>query len=105
MEEPLTSPIPAPNSGREIDDAVRAVAPAPTPRWSVPAGLLRIEEWLGDAFGAMLHQPLPLKSGVVDRLLGSAWYSPARINRELHWRAHIGLGAGLLEMVEHEAAI
>lgn len=41
---------------------------------------------------------LPLNSEVVDRLLGSAWYSGARITRELGWQARIGLEEGLREM-------
>jgi len=86
-------------SGREIYDAIRAVLPAPTLRWSVPAGLLRAGGALGDAFGAVLRRPLPMNSEVVDRLLGSACYSPARIERELGWKAQVGLEAGLREML------
>lgn len=92
-------------SGREIYDTIRAAFTTPTLSWSVPVGLLRVGSRLGDAFGAMLHRPLPLNSEVVDRLLGSACYSPARIERELGWRAQIGLEAGLREMVGREAAI
>jgi UDP-glucose 4-epimerase len=35
----------------------------------------------------------------VERLLGSACYSPARIERELGWRSRIGLAAGVREML------
>lgn len=75
-------------SGREIYDAIRAVLRAPTLRWSVPTGVLRTAGCLNDRLGE-----------IVDRLIGSACYSPARIERELGWRAKVGLEAGLHEML------
>ena len=91
-------------SGREIYDAIYAnsrgaVSPAPTLWWSVPAGLLRAGGALGDAFGVVLRRPLPMNSELVERLLGSACYSPARIERELGWRARVGLVEGVREML------
>jgi nucleoside-diphosphate-sugar epimerase len=86
-------------SGRELYAAIRAVLPAPTLCWSVPAGLLRAGGVVGDALGMLVRRPLPLNSEVVERLLGSAWYSPARIERELGWRARVSLVAGLHEML------
>ncbi len=77
---------PRPYSGREIYDAIRAELRAPALRWSVPA-------WAWRA-AARLH---PRLSEIVDRLLGSACYSPARIERELGWRARVGLLEGLQE--------
>ena len=68
-------------------------------RWSVPAGLLRVGGRMGDALGAVLRRPLPLNSEVVSRLLDSACYSPARIERELGWRARVGLVEGMREML------
>jgi len=90
-------------SGRELYDALRAVLRKPSLRWSVPAGLLRASGAAGDALGALLRRPLPLSSEVVERLLGSACYSPARVERELGWRAQVGLDAGLLEMLGDDA--
>lgn len=75
-------------SGREIYDAIRAVLRAPTLRWSVPAGVLRAAGHLNGRLGE-----------IVERLIGSACYSPARIERELGWRAKVGLEAGLHEML------
>lgn len=75
-------------SGREIYDAIRAVLRKPTLRWSIPAGILRAAGRLNGGLGE-----------IVDRLIGSACYSPARIERELGWRARIGLGDGLREML------
>ncbi len=86
-------------SGRQIYDSIRkALGKAPA-RYRVPADFLRFGGRLGDGLGALLHRPLPLNSEVVDRLLGSACYSPARIERELGWRAQIGLAEGVQEML------
>lgn len=87
-------------SGREIYDAIRyalAVPPAPTLR--VPAWALRAGGRGGDVLGGVLRRPLPLNSEVISRLLDSACYSPARIERELGWRAEMGLDAGVREML------
>ena len=100
-------------SGREIYDAIRGAVldsvcrgfrfagrQAPTLHWSVPAGLLRVGARVGDGIGALLDRPMPLNSEVVERLLGSAWYSPARIERDLGWRAQVGLAEGVREMLD-----
>ena len=47
---------------------------------------------------ALCQRRLPLDSEVVERLLGSAWYSAKRIEEELGWRARISLEDGLREM-------
>jgi nucleoside-diphosphate-sugar epimerase len=76
---------------REIDDAIRAagaVSPTPTFLWSVPAGVLRAAGRLNGRLGE-----------IVDRLIGSACYSPARIERELGWRAQVGLAEGVRDML------
>lgn len=86
-------------SGREIYDAIReAVGRAPA-RWRVPAILLRCGGKLGDGVGRLAGRTLPLNSEVTERLLGSACYSPARIERELGWRAGVDLAEGVREML------
>ncbi len=85
-------------SGRQLYDALRqALAMAPL-AWEVPAVLLRIGGRVGDGLEALMRRRIPLDSEALDRLLGSAWYSPARIERELGWRAQISLRDGLREM-------
>lgn len=86
-------------SGREIYDAIRRVLGKPPARWRVPAALLRSGGWLGDGLGKLAGRTLPLNSEVTERLLGSACYSPARIERELGWHAGIGLDEGVREML------
>ncbi len=90
---------PRPYSGREIFDAMAGVLPRLSFVWGMPERLLRWLGKAGDAGGRILARPLPFDSEVVGRLLGSACYSPARIERELGWRARIGLAEGLREML------
>lgn len=86
-------------SGREIYDAIRAAVGRAPAHWRVPASLLRCGGRLGDGLGRFAGRTLPLNSEVAERLLGSACYSPARIERELGWRAGIGLDEGVREML------
>ncbi len=86
------------HSGRAIYDALRAVLGMPPARWRMPAALLRFGARLGDVAERLAGRAMPLDSQAVERLLGPAWYSPARIERELGWRAGTGLEAGLREM-------
>ncbi|MBI4995397.1 MAG: NAD-dependent epimerase/dehydratase family protein [Rhodocyclales bacterium] len=90
---------PRPYSGREIFDAISGVPPRLTFHWGLPAGLLRAGAVLGDMAGRLAGRPMPVNSEVVGRLLGSACYSPARIERELGWRARTGLHEGVREML------
>jgi len=86
-------------SGHEIYDAIRRALGKLPARWRVPTALLRSGGWLGDGLGKLAGRTLPLNSEVTERLLGSACYSPARIERELGWRADIGLDKGAREML------
>lgn len=86
-------------SGRGLFDALRLAQGLPPCRWSVPASLLWSAAKVGDWLEKLAGSRLPLDSEVVDRLLNSAWYSPARIERELGWRAQVSLVDGLSEML------
>jgi nucleoside-diphosphate-sugar epimerase len=87
-------------SGRELYDALRKALGMSPCAWEVPASVLRMGAWLGDGLEALARRRMPLDSEVLERLLGSAWYSPARIERELGWRARVSLAEGLREMFE-----
>jgi nucleoside-diphosphate-sugar epimerase len=87
-------------SGRTLFDALRAAQGLPECNWSVPANLLRSTANLADFFEKILKRRLPFNSEVVARLLDSAWYSPARIEQELGWRAKVSLVDGLREMLK-----
>jgi nucleoside-diphosphate-sugar epimerase len=85
-------------SGRQLFDAMRTVLGLPECHWAVPQSALRLAARCGDGLETILKRRLPLDSEALDRLLGSAWYSPARIKEELGWRAKISLEEGLREM-------
>lgn len=86
-------------SGREISNAIVAAPPGLAFSWRAPEWTLRVGGHVGDGLGALLRRPLALNSDVVSRLLDSECYSPARIERELGWRAQVGLEAGIREML------
>lgn len=86
-------------SGRGLYDALRhSLGMAPV-GWSVPRALLQGLARCGDAVEGLTRRRVPLDSEALARLLGSACYSPARIEAELGWRAGMGLEAGLREML------
>lgn len=99
------------HSGREIYDAIRAsfnessVPSARESTWQVPSGLLRAGGKVGDIFEAVLGRSLPLNSEAISRLLDSACYCPAKIERELGWRAQMSFHEGLREMLSNETPI
>lgn len=86
-------------SGRELFDALREAQGMPVCRWAVSEAVLRLAGRVGDGVEHLMRRRMPLDSEVVMRLLDSAWYSPARIERELGWRARVPLAAGLQEML------
>ncbi len=90
---------PETHSGRQLFDALRAAQGLAPVRWSVPRGVLTAAARLGDGVERLLSRRVPLDSEALGRLLGSACYSPARIERELGWRARVGLAEGLREML------
>jgi len=85
-------------SGRQLYDALRDALGMPPCRWSVPEAVLRLAAKIGDGLEVITRRRLPLDSEALERLLGSAWYSSALIERELGWRAKVSLGEGLREM-------
>ncbi|MBL8419147.1 MAG: NAD-dependent epimerase/dehydratase family protein [Dechloromonas sp.] len=85
-------------SGRQLYDALREALDMSAGSWAMPEQLLRIGARVGDALEMLMRRRFPLDSEVLDRLLGSAWYSPKRIERELGWQAQVTLKEGLREM-------
>lgn len=85
-------------SGRELCEGIRTVLGVRSSRWTAPAWALRGAGRMGDGLGRLLGRPLPVRSELISRLLDSAWYSPARIEHELGWRARVSLADGLREM-------
>lgn len=86
-------------SGRALFDALRQIQGLPKCQWAVPEFLLRSIGALGDGLQKVLRRRMPIDSEVVERLLGSAWYSPTCIERELGWSARVTLEDGLVDMM------
>ncbi|MDD3352217.1 MAG: NAD-dependent epimerase/dehydratase family protein [Zoogloea sp.] len=86
-------------SGRGLYDALRAVLGLPPLGWAVPRPLLVGLARLGDVGEVLMRRRLPFDKDVLERLLGSACHSPARIACELGWEARVGLAEGLEEML------
>jgi nucleoside-diphosphate-sugar epimerase len=72
----------------------------PVPTWHVPPGVLRALGRTGDFIGRMRGRPFMFDSTVLQRLLGSAWYSSEKISRELGYQPTRTLDNGIKEMVE-----
>jgi UDP-glucose 4-epimerase len=70
-------------SSRDIYDALRHALGRPSIGWTVPVWPLRVAARLGDWGGALRGRRLPFDSLALDRLIGSACFSSARIVREL----------------------
>ncbi len=85
-------------STRQIYDAIRQALGKPPVRWSVPAWVLRTVGYVGDLLSA-LRLPVPLTSDTLAKLLGSAWYSGEKAQRELGYRPHHTLVDALPQMV------
>lgn len=86
-------------SGRQLYDALRDALRLRRCRWSIPEVILRGAGRCGDQVEHLFKRRVSLDSEVVDRLLGSAWYSSALITRELGWLAKVSLQEGLREML------
>lgn len=85
-------------SGRELYVALRAALGLAASRRAVPASWLAAAAALGDRLERLAGRRLPFDSEVLDKLLGSAWYSSARLRRELGWQPQVSLAEGLRRM-------
>ena len=70
------------STGRVLDAMYAALGRRP-PRVAVPWPVLRALAICGDGLGALLGRRMPLDSGALDALAGSARYDASRIRREL----------------------
>lgn len=92
----VTHPV-AP-SGKELFDALCLSQGRGVYKWAVPESVMRSAGAWGDLLQRILQRSMPLNGEVIERLLGSAWYSPAALERELGWVANVSLLDGLAEM-------
>ena len=86
-------------STRQIYIAIHEALGRAVPRWTIPVGMLRATARLGDVIGGIQGRSFVFNSGVLEKLIGSAWYSCRRIEAELDYRPTRTLTDGLREMV------
>jgi len=86
-------------STRRVHLAMASALGRPPPIRTVPAWALRACARAGDLAGWLSGRPAPFDSAALRRLLGSGWYSSARITAELGWRPRQHLEAALPAMV------
>lgn len=70
-------------STRQIYERMCEALGLRAPRWSIPATIFRTLARTGDAVNRVAGRPLLFDSDAWQKLLGSAWYSSAKIEREL----------------------
>lgn len=86
-------------STRQIYDWIRgALGKAPL-NWQIPMTLLTFLAKTGDAIGHTLGRRFPFDSAALDKLTGSAWYSSAKIQRELGFRPRHSLQSSIPDIV------
>jgi nucleoside-diphosphate-sugar epimerase len=88
-------------STRQIYDAIRAALGKPPVAWSVPMPLLISLARLGDGFGRLTGRRFPIDSDSLEKLTGSAWYSSAKIGRELGFQPRQTLWKALPDIIRH----
>lgn len=86
-------------SSREIEDAIRRALGRTVPRWHVPLLALRLLARGGDVLERFRGRRVLFDSSTLQKLVGSAWYSSERIQRELGYRPSITLLEALPEIV------
>lgn len=87
-------------STHDIYGEIRAALGLPPPRFRVPLWCLRGGARLGDVAQRLTRRRMPLNSETLEKLLGSAWYSAARIEHELGYRPTRTLADALPEVIE-----
>lgn len=87
-------------STRDIYVALCNALGKPVPRWTVPLFVLTAGARVGDFIERGLRATAPLNSDTVQKLLGSAWYSSGKLQRELGFKPTYTLEQALPEMVE-----
>lgn len=86
-------------STRAIYEAICYALGRSIPPWSVPASLLKLGASAGDVMGRLFGRSMSFNHDVFDKLVGSAWYSSAKIARELGFRPHRTFYDALPEMI------
>lgn len=87
-------------STEEIYRLIRRALNKPEPGWNIPMTVLRLGAQMGDMAGLFLGRPFFFNSAVLSKLSGTAWYSDAKIRRELGYRSRHTLADAIPRMIE-----
>jgi UDP-glucose 4-epimerase len=86
-------------STRELYESLCHALDRPVPRWHVPRTGLTLLARVGDVLGRMRGRRFPFDSDALEKLVGSAQYSSAKIERDLGFRPQVSFEAALAEIV------
>ena len=89
----------APFSTRQLFEWMCEACGRRVPRWSVPLWVLRLLGRVGDLIGRIRGRRFVFDSDALAKLTGSAWYSSAKLQRELGWKPRHTLRETLPEMM------
>jgi nucleoside-diphosphate-sugar epimerase len=89
----------APFSTRELFEWICAAVGRKVPGWSMPMWFLRLLGRIGDMIGKLRGRRFVFDSDALAKLTGSAWYSSAKLERELGWQPQHTLRDSIAEIV------
>ena len=84
----------------EICALIRRTLGRSEPKWNVPISVLRAAAGIGDAIGGIRGRPFFFDSITLNKLIGSAWYSSEKVERDLGFRPMHTLETALPEIVK-----
>lgn len=88
-------------STRQIYDWIRSALEKSPLNAAIPMGLLNVLAKAGDGIGRVLGRRFPFDSDALDKLTGSAWYTSAKIQRELGFSPQHTLQSSLPDIVRY----
>jgi nucleoside-diphosphate-sugar epimerase len=74
-------------STRVLYDSIRDSLGLKKKNWSIPLFCLKTAAWIGTLLGKISGKRMPLDMETLQKLTGSAWYSSARAEHDLGYRA------------------
>jgi nucleoside-diphosphate-sugar epimerase len=74
-----------PFSTRQLFEWVCVAVGRRVPRWTMPLWSIRLLARMGDGIGRVRGRRFQFDSDALKKLTGSAWYSSAKLQRELGW--------------------
>jgi nucleoside-diphosphate-sugar epimerase len=89
------------NSTRQIYEWICAALDKKPLPLNIPVFVLKILAKIGDAIGKIRGRRFMFDSDALDKLIGSAWYSSAKIESELGFQAQHNLQKSLPEIVRY----